>query len=165
MGFKLAIRSRYDFCQRFLLRLSKLPSKEYGVRVWSQISKRKISVGASSDSRAQSRSRPAKNIQEHHPESSVFSTVLLLYVIPENFRYGIMEVLQFRHYCLESRVGNSRKNSLVECCSCAFMIYDCLVPVPVINIFDISEKEYGLSSNILHGIINGPTTLFPAQFE
>lgn len=108
MDFKLALQPRCDFCQRFLLRLHNcvkttvchatvytVQYSKAGVR--STIVDPNIYRSAKFEFRlelrAHSQSRPVKNIQEHHRQSSLL--VFSKYVIPENFRYGMMDVLQF----------------------------------------------------------------------
>lgn len=84
------------------------------------------------DSRTQSRSRPARNIQEHHRQSSVFNS--------GEISMGCWKFCSFDTsvYCRKFAKNDSRLKS----CSWASMIYDCLVPVPVMNMFNISEKEF-----------------------
>lgn len=99
MDFKLANSLVVAFasgCYFVYITVSKLrydmlqycTAEEYGVRVWSQISKRKISVGAS-----------RLEIHEHNLKIGRPGTTRNIidilqfsvrYVIPDNFRYGMM---------------------------------------------------------------------------
>lgn len=171
MDFKLAIQPRCDFCQRFLLRLHNgvkttlchtTVQQEYGVRSTSvesniyrstkfrlelpQIHEHNLKVG---------RPRTSRNIIE-----SLQSSLL---PVRNSGELSLWSDGSFAVLTLLSTVENSRKiipNWSIAVAHLLSMVVWFPCPEWTLLTFPRKSTKYGLSSNILHGIINRPVQKF-----